>query len=367
MSSISNNNRIESRRLVIPPIIAEIVEDARKHPERGHVLSRIHAHAQRLRDKASEEAAKNKRRRSNGETGHSSVPQNKFNCTVMSETPQIRGSVSVISSDGQPSNVVCSGYLVSAPSSEPCHVMIVLTVNGMKIPCLCPQDLIDFQIPATVQYIEDKRANNKQTAGIVTAINEIVESKPAQRGDGVHGQLILNGKLKGRVVDATMLESLRAGCLRIGSKSKEAFYTLDRRYTIDETVLKNVARVVIASKSDGLMKLLPVGREEVATIIDIANIAIRCKSEFHKTLSSAIASLHRAGNLPRPSLKEKLLQISMGGTSSTKAMMVGKFLSCAGTVEDPNINMRCACGFTVEGMRAGKDLLKRRCNTNTIT
>lgn len=58
MSSHGCNQTINPRRLVIPPIIAKIAEDARNHPERGHVLSRINAHSQRLRDEASAEAAK---------------------------------------------------------------------------------------------------------------------------------------------------------------------------------------------------------------------------------------------------------------------------------------------------------------------
>ena len=55
----------------------------------------------------------------------------------------------------QPTNVVCNGYFVSAASTEPCHVIIVRTSEWNDIPCLFPWDLIDFQIPATAQCIED--------------------------------------------------------------------------------------------------------------------------------------------------------------------------------------------------------------------
>lgn len=109
------NNGVESRRLVIPPSIVAIVEDARKHPEKGHVLSRIHAHAQRLSDEAREDAAKKKRRRTSGsgELGHASITQNKFKCIDKSEYPQIQGSITVISDDDRHNNYfVCSGYLV---------------------------------------------------------------------------------------------------------------------------------------------------------------------------------------------------------------------------------------------------------------
>jgi hypothetical protein len=285
-------------------------------------------------------------------------------------TTQIQGFVSIISHDGgEAKNAVCHGYLASAASNEPYHVVIVLDVDGKMTPCLCPRYLIDFEIPASVQYIENKRANNNRATAIVTANNILVKSKPAQREDGVHGQLIVDGPLKGRVVDETMLESLNGGCLR-GIDSKRAFYTIDRRYTINERMLKNAAMVIIASQSDGMMKLTPVGRDEVASIISIAQLVLRCKSVRHETMLNAIIELQRAGSLPPPSLNETLLQISMGGDSSPQAMMIGQFLPCAGLSAHPDIAVRCACGFTVDGMKKGKDMLRRNCkkhiNNNII-
>ena len=142
-----------------------------------------------------------KRRRTNGEPTNASITQNKFKCIDnKSECPRIEGSISVISNDGRPNNVVCSGYLVSAASSEPNHVMIVLELDGSMTPCLFPKDLIDFQISTTLQYIEDKRSIHRW----VTDNNIVVESKPAQRRDGVQGHLMMNG------LDSTMLESLFA-------------------------------------------------------------------------------------------------------------------------------------------------------------
>ena len=68
---IMDINNIESKRLVLPPRIAAIVEDAQNHPEKGHVLSRINAHGQRLRDKKArdEDATNKKPQRTNGEPG----------------------------------------------------------------------------------------------------------------------------------------------------------------------------------------------------------------------------------------------------------------------------------------------------------
>lgn len=42
-------------------------------------------------------------------------------------------------------------------------------------------------------------------------------------------------------------------------------------------------------------------------------------------------------------------------------MMIGKFIPCKGLSDNPDITIRCACGFAVEGMQKSRGPLKIKC------
>jgi hypothetical protein len=42
-------------------------------------------------------------------------------------------------------------------------------------------------------------------------------------------------------------------------------------------------------------------------------------------------------------------------------MMIGKFIPCKGLSDNPDITIRCACGFAVEGMQKSTGPLKIKC------
>lgn len=44
-----------------------------------------------------------------------------------------------------------------------------------------------------------------------------------------------------------------------------------------------------------------------------------------------------------------------------ESMMIGKFIPCKGLSDNPDITIRCACGFAVEGMQKSTGPLKIKC------
>ena len=164
--------------------------------------------------------------------------------------------------------------------------------------------------------------------------------------------------MRGRVVDGDMLASIQSGCLR--SESKQSYYTLCRRFEVKKSILQNTAQMIVASPG-GQMNLCPAGRVEISNMYTLGSRAVQNQMLYHNTISKAICGLHEASNLPRPSLEEELLQVSIGG--NTASIHIGQFLPCQMLCDQPNIKVRCACGFVVndEHKPMAKPLLRRRC------
>ena len=62
---------------------------------------------------------------------------------------------------------------------------------------------------------------------------------------------MIDGRLKGRVLDILMLDSLNSGCPTIGHHSNEAAYTLDRAFSVHHKKLKDSCLLIVGS-SDGI-------------------------------------------------------------------------------------------------------------------
>jgi len=156
-----------------------------------------------------------------------------------------------------------------------------------------------------------------------------------------------------------MLDALELGCLCTVSEKAQSWYTLDRRYSIRKRELLNTAQLVFLSTNG--MKLCPTGRD-VDAMICLGDLAVQSRKKRRRTISKSILELDRAGKLGPPSLEEELLQISIGGDPRT--MNVGKFVPCQRLAYNPDVEIRCACGFIVDDAihSESKHLLRRTCN-----
>jgi hypothetical protein len=139
-----------------------------------------------------------------------------------------------------------------------------------------------------------------------------------------------------------MLESLKGGCLRIGTHTDQAFYTLDRFFSIHKQKLRETARTLGISSS-GIRLYHTDRRADIAKMISVGQSAIEMRMTRHRTLKGALEASHGAGNLLPPSFDERLLQVSIGGNPDS--MQVGKFIPCAGHSDSTELTVRCACGF----------------------
>mmetsp|Transcript_35897 Transcript_35897/g.75569 ORF Transcript_35897/g.75569 Transcript_35897/m.75569 type:complete len:195 (+) Transcript_35897:276-860(+) len=162
---------------------------------------------------------------------HSCAPRGTYSYALL-------GSVGILR-DGKFPLLHCTGDLVNIlpqdHEDDNKYAMLVLNLPTEEdpIPCLCPMHLLDTEaIQAAARVAKIKKDCRKSIFS--RAATEIsVTSVPARRGD-VEGHLLLSGpkNIKGRVVGDNMLTSLKAGCIRVGAHSQQAYYTLDRRFSI---------------------------------------------------------------------------------------------------------------------------------------
>jgi len=363
MPPTSSNSVTNSIGIILPPTIAAIVDDSRKHPEKGHVLSRLCDHSQQLIDESS---AGQKKRGPPGNNTCAPIIQNKFICTIPGDVSTIKGYINTTVKN-KLTDIECDGHIFSISTVHQYYMVVILSIPERgKVPCLCPRYLIDTSaikaLQASTPYINQSKyrsstgkTDQRKAVNRNTACSISVTSLPASRGDVV-GNLIESGLFKGRVVDDNMLSSINSGCIR--QCGPQSFYTVDRRYLINKKTLMNVAQEIIPSPSDGLLRLVPIGRN-VNIMVSMGEETVLNQLVYHTSIKNAIGALHQAGNLPSPSLKERLLQISIGGDPDS--MAIGKFLPCEGLSDNPNINVRCACGFAVNNIPKSTGLLRRRC------
>jgi len=109
---------------------------------------------------------------------------------------------------------------------------------------------------------------------------------------------------------------------------------------------------VLMSSTRGT-RLFLANRFDVDAMIRLGTSAIESRLVYHRTIQEAISALDRASSLPTPSLKERVLQLSIGG--DTESMMVGRFIPCSGGSDKPDIKLRCACGYVADGCLPDKD------------
>lgn len=86
---------------------------------------------------------------------------------------------------------------------------------------------------------------------------------------------------------------------------------------------------------------------EAKKIVNWGHTAIDDRLKYHSKMVDAIHALNFASNLPPPSMYERMLQIPIGGDPDS--MLVGNFLPCVGQWNNPEMNVRCACGYIIEG------------------
>jgi hypothetical protein len=357
MSSGGSNTVTTPLGVVLPASIAEIVEDFNRHPERGRLLDLINAHSRRINSQTP--TTKKKRSYKKRETATSSNIFTLQSCTP-GGTPIIGASIGLCSNDGvNPTD--CNGYVVSLLPSDASLAVVVLEIpNRDMIPCLCPTALLDDAAIKEAEALMNRLRDDRKGRYCRSANSISVKSIPARRGD-VQGHLLLTGPktIKGRVVDARMLESLKAGCLRIGDHAQSighSYYTLDRLLSVNRGNLKNTVHLLLNSSSG--IRLCLAGPVEVGKIIGWGQSEIENRLEYWHSLREAINALHQASNLPAPSIDERVLQVAIGGDSAD-SMTVGKFIPCQGR----RCNPWCACDFTVDDdQKEGvKEMLRCRC------
>ena len=178
------------------------------------------------------------------------------------------------------------------------------------------------------------------------------------------GHLLLGPRkaLVGRVVESRMLNALKSGCLRIGHHS---FYSLDRLLSVDEEKLRQTAHVLINASNHG-SRICPASSADVEKLCNWGKMIITSKLVRHHTMQKAIHALHRAGQNP-PTLEDRVLQVALGG-DNPDSLMIGKFLPCERTFDNPNIQVKCACGFVPANGRSLKpfrNILRRKCPLKT--
>lgn len=291
----------------------------------------------------------------------------KFTCTSCNDDcyPAIKGSIRLVNN----SIKECCGHLVSICPDGSGWAVIVLDVPGQggRVPIVCPDSLLEEKAIKAIKMKVNSESYHKKPSSTESRKNteKISVKSTAASCMGVQGNLLTDGpnNIKGRVVDDDMLDALEKGCLRRGTDSTQSFYTLDRRFSKEKNKLLDVALMAVESH-DGVPKICPAGRSGVDILLRLGESAIFRRLVYHQAMSQAIQTLDGASKLPPPSLDDQLLQISIGG--NPKLLQMGRFLPCQRMKDNPDVAVRCACGYVVQDLSLPKDkirqLLRRQCN-----
>lgn len=321
--------------------IAAIIDDHELHPERGRCWDRINAN---FRQNNNQAPASNLESSVENNNNPCSTHQLSFLSHAPGECPKIEGSI-IHRIGNEQTKIDCKGHLVSLLPDDSNFAVVVIEIcrNRKKklLPCLCPVTLIDGQGIDAVKSSMKGDYDGRKLAFNRAPMYIKVTSTVAQKGR-VRGHLLTSGpkSIKGRVVDTDMVKSIEAGCLRLGGdQSSKNYYTLDRLYSVQETKLRETLHV-LKDSAEGI-QLHRGSRVDAAKLIRWGSKAILFHLSRHRTIHNAVSALHHASSLPRPSIKERMLQLSMGGNPN--AMMVGKFLPCQGDFF--NAKAVCACGY----------------------
>lgn len=342
--------RTDAPGIVLPPKIAAIAADHRKHPEKGRLLDIIMAYRKQNISNASN--SKKKRRAERNIAIMSSSKQFTYRSLTPCGLPVFDGSIGICSTTTTKVDIIkCTGYLLSILPDDNHVAVIVLKIKdrGM-LPSLCPVSSLDAQIIQEGDELFNMRHDKKKdrfcrSTTIIPTTN-ISVFRVDEQGGNIQGHMLLDGhrSMKGRVVDERMLAALEAGCLRTGEHTDQAFYTLDRVFSVRDWILKDTAHIIIESVHG--MRLSPAGRYDVMKLIRWGESVIEERLSYHHSMQCAIQSLDEASKLGPPSIDERIFQVSIGGDTNT--MVMGKFLPCQKLQNNPNIDIKCACGFTVD-------------------
>ena len=282
------------------------------------------------------------------------------------EGVSVRGSIGVISGDSV-SVVPCTGHVIATDPDDGDVAAVILDCpeKGL-IPCCCPVSLLDEATREALIAFHTRQYSGRTTRYSRVVCNISFKSSPAVR-DGVEGHLLTDAVrgLKGRVVDEAMLAALKAGCLRKGEHStsnhhgSNAFYTLDRAFSANYETIKRSAHTIVRSSSGA--RLFPTTRkEDVISIMRCGQSAVQGLLVYHHNVQSAIERLDRAHAIGEPTTYEQHIQMALGGT--VDSLVMGRFLACERMSNEPNIGVRCACGFRVAGLKPGEGLLRIACH-----
>lgn len=340
--------------------IAAVARDEETNPCKGRLMPRIYAHARRMKALASAEKKKRrveKKRR---------ICQRHF-LSVQNHGPEgeaIFGGLIGIEAGGVVEFAQCTGHFVAACPEDGTSTIagvIVFNIPGRgEIPCLCPTSLLDEAAKKVVDSLKHQQTDRKKEIWNRVLRPVTIDSVPVQR-DNIHGHLLMECRrgLAGRVVDDAMLAALKAGSLQFGENTNEAVYTLDRAYSIDRNRLQDIGRVLAAEKGKGI-RAFTANPREMEMMIHCGQSAIQSRLVYHRSLQKALKALNEAQSATEPSLTERLLQLSVGGDKD--ALLMGRFLPCQGLCDNPDISIRCACGFTTidkKDRQHAKGLLRR--------
>ena len=253
----------------------------------------------------------------------------------------------------------CTGYAIAVDPKDDNNATVVIDIANEELAaCWCPVSVLDPRIVDELRRLQ----TSKRTRYSPTFREVVFESKAAVRGD-VEGYLLTDAVkgLRGRVVDSALLAALKSGCLRRGSHSSCAFYTLDRVFYNDFGVVQKEARTIIPSKHG--LQLFPasLGSGAAHSIVRCGEAAVESMRTYHRTMRSTIETIDRAKCLGERSKHERCVQVALGGDRSANDMKLGRFLACEGLSKEHDVDVRCACGFHVDGIKPSTGLLRRNC------
>lgn len=347
MASRHGANAVGHFGLHLPPGQAKIVRAHHAGRLKGDLLTHLLRHRRAAQRQGA--AAKKKRR-----VEHKRRIKSSNLLRVRHSQPGgemiVEGSIGVDSADGAVEFVNCSGRLVSArPKDDDASDMagvLVLDVPGRgEIPCLFPTSLLDEAGQKAVNAMREKQ-ESKRSARYSRKLQPVVPITVPVSRDDISGHLLVGGEgvksdLLGRVVDDAMLAALQAGCVQIGEHSTHAVYTLSRAFVRNRRRLKDIARTLVPSQQG--IRLFVASSRDIELMIRCGESAILSQLVHHSSIRKAVQALDRINDSNQPSSGERLLQLSVGG--DVDSMSVGSFIPCGGRCNNPDIGIRCACGF----------------------
>ena len=228
MSSNYPNSIITPLGIILPAKVVATIRDYEEHPERGRLLERINPRHRQDSINSEQSVATTKKPRHN-KNKHQATSSKRFKCTSCEPgvIPSIDASIGIVSIDkiGTTKIIDCKGYVISIIPNEPYWAVLVLNIPPRgNVPCLCPTYLLDDSAIKAAEGYTSSLTDTRKSAFCPYIENITFTTADACR-ENTHGHMILTGPqgIRGRVVDSSMLKCLKAGCLREGKHSTNAY------------------------------------------------------------------------------------------------------------------------------------------------